>query len=97
MNPRIIASSTLASLLALGLASGSSAHSGVNEDGKEKCYGVAKAGHNDCANLSGTHACAGQALVDADPGEWKYVAKGSCALLGGLSETAAAKKAEPKQ
>ena len=25
---------------------------------KEKCYGIAKAGQNDCANLAGTHSCA---------------------------------------
>jgi uncharacterized membrane protein len=25
-----------------------------------KCYGVSKAGENDCANKAGTHSCAGQ-------------------------------------
>ena len=52
---------------------------------KEKCYGIAKAGQNDCANLAGTHSCAGQAKVDNDKGEWKYVAKGSCKTMKGLS------------
>ena len=50
---------------------------------KEKCYGVAKAGQNDCANASGTHACAGQAKADMDPQDWKYVAAGTCTKMGG--------------
>jgi uncharacterized membrane protein len=81
MNQRFIASSALASVLALGLLSGVQAQ----EKGKEKCYGVAKAGQNDCANLSGTHSCAGQAKVENAADEWKYVAKGTCAKLGGKS------------
>jgi uncharacterized membrane protein len=60
---------------------------------KEKCYGVAKAGQNDCANASGTHSCAGQNKVDMSPDEWKYVAKGSCEKMGGGLTPDAAKKA----
>ena len=52
---------------------------------KEKCYGIAKAGQNDCANLAGTHSCAGQSKVSDDKGEWKYVAKGTCKSMKGLS------------
>ena len=62
---------------------------------KEKCYGIAKAGQNDCANLSGSHSCAGQAKVDNDKGEWKYVAKGSCKTMKGLSADEA--KMAPKK
>lgn len=51
---------------------------------KEKCYGVAKAGANDCASAAGTHSCAGQAKVDNDPKDWKYVAKGTCEKMGGM-------------
>ncbi|SME99069.1 BufA1 family periplasmic bufferin-type metallophore [Pseudogulbenkiania subflava] len=50
---------------------------------KEKCFGVAKAGKNDCASVVGTHACAGQSKVDNDPTDWKFVAKGSCTQMGG--------------
>lgn len=53
---------------------------------KEKCYGVAKAGQNDCANLAGTHSCAAQSKVDNDPGEWKLVPAGTCTDLGGFSK-----------
>ena len=50
---------------------------------KEKCYGVAKAGQNDCASSNGSHSCAGQAKADNAPTEWKYVAKGTCEKAGG--------------
>lgn len=52
---------------------------------KEKCYGITTAGQNDCANLSGTHSCAGQSKVGTDAAEWKYVAKGTCAGMKGMS------------
>lgn len=49
-----------------------------------KCYGIAKAGQNDCASAAGTHSCAGQAKADFDLGEWKYVAdKAACDQVGG--------------
>jgi uncharacterized membrane protein len=48
---------------------------------QEKCYGVAKAGQNDCGTL--VHGCAGQSTVDNGAAEWKYVPKGSCEKLGG--------------
>lgn len=63
---------------------------------KEKCYGVAKAGQNDCANLAGTHSCAGQSKVDRDPGEWKLVPAGTCSNLGGLSKIEAKQKFNSK-
>ena len=61
---------------------------------KEKCYGIAKAGQNDCASLDGSHSCAGQSKVDMDKGEWKFVAKGTCKSMKGLTqdEAKAAKK-----
>jgi uncharacterized membrane protein len=61
----------------------------ADDGAKEKCFGVAKAGQNDCA--AGAHSCAGQAKADNDANDWKYVAKGSCEKLGG-STTAGAKK-----
>jgi uncharacterized membrane protein len=48
---------------------------------QEKCYGVAKAGQNDCGTA--THGCSGQAKADNDATEWKYVAKGTCEKAGG--------------
>ncbi|MFC3093938.1 DUF2282 domain-containing protein [Alteromonas sediminis] len=64
----------------------------VQAGGKEKCYGVAAAGQNDCGNLAGTHSCAGQSTVDKDPGEWKLVAKGTCKTMGGMLKDEAKKR-----
>ena len=92
MNQRLIASSALASLLALGAVG---AHAADDAKSKEKCFGIAKAGQNDCANLSGSHSCAGQASTDKVADDWKYVAKGTCHDLGGL--TAEEVKAKTKK
>jgi uncharacterized membrane protein len=64
---------------------------------KEKCYGVAKAGRNDCASLSGSHSCAGQAKADNAPDDWAYVAKGTCLDIGGLSWEMAKQKIKESQ
>ena len=48
---------------------------------RERCYGIAKAGANDCGN--GKHSCAGRALADAQPEEWKMVPAGTCGKIGG--------------
>ena len=89
MNTRLIASSALASLLAVGALS--VAHAADAGKEKEKCYGIAKAGQNDCANLSGSHSCAGQSKVDMGKDEWKYVAKGTCKDMKGMSADEAKK------
>ena len=88
MNHRLIVSSALASVMALGLAGQATAQE------KEKCFGIAKAGQNDCADLSGSHTCAGQAKVDNDPGEWKYVAKGTCKAMKGMTADEAKMKTQ---
>ena len=85
MNQRLIVSSALASALALGLVGQVAAQ----DKGKEKCFGVAKAGQNDCANLSGSHSCAGQSKVDNGADEWKYVGKGTCKEMQGKTEAEA--------
>ncbi|HOZ67396.1 MAG TPA: DUF2282 domain-containing protein [Burkholderiaceae bacterium] len=88
------AKSLLATLLMAATTTANS-HMASDLPGKEKCYGVAKAGQNACANLSATHDCAGQATIDNDKSEWVYVAKGTCKKLKGLSQ-AQAKKAAKK-
>jgi uncharacterized membrane protein len=93
MNQRLIVSSALASVLALGLAGNAAAQ----DKAKEKCYGVAKAGQNDCADLSGSHSCAGQTKADKAAGDWKYVAKGTCKDMGGMSAEEAKMKGGDKK
>lgn len=44
---------------------------------KEKCYGVALKGKNDCAAGAGT-TCAGTSKVDYQGNAWSYVPKGTC-------------------
>lgn len=82
MNPRTMITTAAASLMSLALLSSPAL---AQNAAKEKCFGIAKAGQNDCANLAGTHSCAGQAKVDNDKGEWKYVAAGTCKTMGGMS------------
>ena len=89
MDTRLIISSALASVLAMGALQSASAAEGKE---KEKCYGIAKPGTNDCANLSGSHSCAGQSRNSLAPDEWNYVTKGSCEKIGGTNEEEARQK-----
>ncbi|MES2398845.1 MAG: DUF2282 domain-containing protein [Pseudomonadota bacterium] len=87
MNQRALMAAAAASLLSTMLVSAPAA-----AQEKEKCYGITTAGQNDCANLSGSHSCAGQSKVGNDVNEWKYVAKGTCASMKGLTSDAAKAK-----
>jgi len=52
----------------------------------ERCYGVAKAGKNDCA--ANGHACAGQSKTNADAKEWVKVPAGTCdRIVGGNTKS----------
>jgi len=64
-----------------GLIASSNAHTANPPPATEKCYGVAKAGQNDCGTAR--HSCAGKAARDNDPMEWKVVPRGTCEKLGG--------------
>lgn len=50
----------------------------------EKCYGVAKAGKNDCKAGPGT-SCAGTSKMDSQGNAWVFVPKGTCEKLAGGS------------
>ena len=43
---------------------------------KEKCYGIATAGHNDCASAS-DDGCAGASKSGYEKGAWTLVPKGA--------------------
>jgi uncharacterized membrane protein len=47
---------------------------------KEKCYGIALKGENDCAS-KGANSCAGQSKADYEGTAWKYVPKGTCETI----------------
>jgi uncharacterized membrane protein len=80
---KLLLSVALAGVLAAGTVATAQAETAAE---KEKCYGIAKAGKNDCKAANGSHVCAGQAKQDNDPDEWKYVAKGTCEKEGGKLE-----------
>jgi uncharacterized membrane protein len=71
----------VAGLLAMGAALAASGHDTPAAPGTEKCYGVAKAGQNDCG--TDKHACAALSKIDGGPEDWKGVPKGTCEKLGG--------------
>lgn len=68
-----------AALTGLVAASAGVAHAADTE----QCFGIAKAGQNDCANKTGSHGCAGQSKVDNDKTDFKNVPKGTCEKMGG--------------
>ena len=77
---------TLQAAIAAILASGAVAHAATEvhveqPPGTEQCFGVAKAGKNDCGTAK--HGCGSVAKTDNDPTEWKYVPKGTCEKIGG--------------
>jgi uncharacterized membrane protein len=78
-----LSSATLAGSLAAAVVLASSAMVSVahaQDANKEKCYGVALKGQNDCAAGPGT-TCAGTSKVDYQGNAWKFVAKGTCATM----------------
>jgi uncharacterized membrane protein len=83
MDKQVLIRSALASMLMLGTLA-AQAGPVAPDASKDKCFGIAKAGANDCASASGSHSCAGTAKKDNDPGDWKYVEKGTCEKMGGM-------------
>lgn len=79
--------SAVAGVVALGIAQAAQAQDAKTAP-REKCYGIAKAGQNDCGTAR--HSCAGMATKDKAPDEWKYVPKGTCEKLGGKTTSGGA-------
>jgi len=53
---------------------------------KTKCFGIAKAGENDCAAGEGT-SCSGTSVVDYQGNAWKYTdSEEACDTAGGTLE-----------
>ncbi len=74
---------TIVLALASSLAAAFAAAPSIAQDkmeGKEKCYGVAMKGQNDCAAGAGT-TCAGTSRVDYQGNSFKIVPKGTCASM----------------
>lgn len=84
---RMLLVSTLAAAIALpGMAVAQAGPAPEPSFTAEKCYGLAKAGQNDCAS-TGNNSCAGTSKLDADPAAWIYVPAGYCdRIVGAHSE-----------
>jgi len=73
----------VASALAMALSAVATAPMAAEET--EQCYGVAKAGMNDCK--AGAHDCAGMTTEDKDPASFVLLPKGLCERVNGGSTT----------
>ncbi|MCP1469039.1 putative membrane protein [Sphingobium sp. OAS761] len=65
--------------VAVALSTAAVAHA-ADTPKTEKCYGVAKAGKNDCKAGAGT-SCAGTSKVDYQGDAWKLVKAGTCTSI----------------
>jgi uncharacterized membrane protein len=82
MNTRAsVIQAAITSLLAMGATAAVFAHDVPASAGMEKCYGIAKAGQNDCGTSK--HTCATLSNVDSDPEDWKGMPTRTCVKLGG--------------
>ena len=85
-NTHGILSAAIGSLLVMGLVSGNAVAAEVK---MEKCFGIAKAGKNDCGSKKADFSCAGQATKNGDPHAFVSVPKGTCEkIVNGLTEPA---------
>lgn len=81
-NKSFITKALLISAVTAGIATFTAGTSQAGEmAGKEKCYGIAKAGKNDCA--SGKVSCAGTASTDNQGEAFLVVPKGLCEKITG--------------
>lgn len=77
-HPHAFVATAISGLIALGIAGSAAAA----EAKMEKCYGISKAGKNDCQ--TNTSACSGTAKKDGQKDAWIYVPQGTCdKIVGG--------------
>ncbi len=97
MKRELLIRSAMAGLLAAGLGLGGSALAQDKKD-QEKCWGVSKAGQNDCGSNKTAHSCQGQSKMDYDANDFKVVKTGTCLQMGGsLTQGEAGKLAKMKK
>jgi len=79
MDQKTLVAAAVAGLFALGTQGAAFAQ----DKDQEKCWGVAKAGKNDCGSNKTAHSCAGQSKMNYDANDFKAVKKGTCIEMGG--------------
>ena len=75
-----LAAVAIAALTAAGATTASAADAATAKPAMEKCFGVAKAGKNDCKAGAGT-SCAGTSTRDFQGNAWKLVKAGTCLTI----------------
>ena len=78
MNLKGVVKTAVAGVIAVGIGVASGQAIAAAKD-MEKCYGVVKAGKNDCGTKG--HSCAGQSTKGGDKTEWIFLPKGTCGKL----------------
>jgi len=82
----VVAGALTAAVAATAFSADAEAKKKGAEQVNERCYGVAKAGANDCAAGPGT-SCQGTSKVDGQKNAYIYVPAGTCEkLVGGSLE-----------
>ncbi|MFV2055332.1 MAG: DUF2282 domain-containing protein [Thiohalomonadales bacterium] len=81
-NTKSLAQAAVISVLAVGIL-GISQSAMAGKKNMEKCYGIVKAGQNDCQTSNSS--CAGTAEIDNKPTAFLVVPKGTCAKITGGS------------
>ncbi len=91
INKRQVLRTAITSVLAMGAVAVSSAPAmAASKPPMEKCFGIAKAGQNDCASKNADHACAGQSTQNGDKTAFLVVPKGTCNKIVGGNTTSGA-------
>jgi uncharacterized membrane protein len=88
-NKKFITSVTLGVIAAAVATSPANAAAAKKNDKMEKCYGIVKAGKNDCADVKGTHSCAGEAKMNGGKNDWIFLPNGTCERIVGGTLAAA--------
>jgi uncharacterized membrane protein len=86
MSKRAVIASAIAAAIAAPSLASAQAPVAAPSFKAEKCYGIAKAGKNDCAS-TGNNSCGGSSKVSADPKAWVYVPEGYCDRIVNASKT----------
>ena len=81
LNSKLLIGSALAAVTSLAAGGAFAGPAPQPDYSFEKCFGVVKAGLNDCQTA--THSCAGTSTKNMDPASWIYVPAGTCAKIAG--------------
>jgi uncharacterized membrane protein len=87
MNTRIVLASAFAAAIAVPALLSAQKPAGMPSFKAEKCYGIAKAGSNDCAS-TGNNSCGGTSKRNGDTKAWIFVPEGYCERIVGGSKNA---------